>query len=174
MNRGKWVIPIFILLVIFALSWQWIYYHIYPFDRITVTYSVKADGIGLAKIKEYCEYDNKEKIHINDDGKSFKIKGGKYGKYKFGFVLCGDEILAATDDERFNDYGDVELSIVYFETNRWNITNIDIKIDLVDENGEWYVYYDVEYADALENDKLQELKKVKLSEVTETEIFFGI
>ncbi len=165
------------VLVICAFNYKWIYYHFYPFDRITGEYEITVNGKEINAIDEYYEYENDGKIRLENDTENFKIKGGKYGRYEIGFVLSGDIIYKLTNDEKFKGNGNVDLSVAYLNTNWWHISELDIEINIVKDNGEWYVCYDVELEEPLENFNVTTSnvsKKIKLSEIDTAEILIGI
>ena len=166
-----------IILVICAFNYEWIYYRFYPFDRITGEYEVSVNGKETNTVDEYYEYENSGKIRLENDTENFKIKGGKYGRYEIGFVLSGDILYKITNDEKFKECGDIDLSIAYFNTKWWYISELDIEIDIVKDKDEWYVCYDVELEEPLENFQITTssvTKKIKLDEVHNTEILIGI
>ncbi len=165
------------VLVICAFNYKWIYYRFYPFDRITGEYDITVNGKETNTVDEYYEYENGGKIRLENDTENFKIKGGKYGRYEIGFVLNEGTLYKLTNDEMFNGNGNIDLSIAYLNTNWWHISELDIEIDIVKDSGEWYVYYDVELEEPLENFKVTTSnvsKKIKLSEIGTAEILIGI
>ena len=127
--------------------------------------------------KDVERYENNGKIRLENDTENFKIKGGKYGRYEIGFMLSEDVLYKLTNDEKFKRYGDLDLSIAYLNTNWWHISELDIEIDVVKDDGEWYVCYDVELEEPLENFKITTSnlsKKIKMDEIYNTEILIGI
>jgi len=165
------------VLVICAFNYKWLYYHFYPFARITGEYDITVNGKEINAIDEYYEYENDGKIRLDNDTENFKIKGGKYGRYEIGFVLNEDTLYKLTNDEKFKGNGNIDLSIAYFNTNSWHISKLDIEIDILKDNEEWYVCYDVELEEPLENFKVTTSnvsKKIKLSEINTAEILIGI
>ena len=166
-----------LILVICAFNYKWIYYRFYPFDRITGEYDISLNGKQINSIDEYYEYENSGKIRLENDTENFKIKGGKYGRYKIGFVLSEDILYKLTNDKKFKGNGNVDLSIAYLNTNWWHISELDIEINIVKDNDEWYVCYDVELEEPLENFEIatsKVSKKIKLSELDTAEILIGI
>ena len=177
----KWfsilAIIIAVVLVICAFNYKWIYYRFYPFDRITGEYEISVNGKKINDIDEYYEYENGGKIRLENDTENFKIKGGKYGRYEVGFVLSEDTLYKLTNDEQFKENGNVDLSIAYFNTNWWHVSELDIEINIVKDNDEWYVCYDVELEEPLENFEITTSnvsKKIKLSEIGTVEVLIGI
>ncbi|MBO4951269.1 MAG: hypothetical protein J6E38_09725 [Clostridia bacterium] len=171
------LIFIIVLLIICAFNFKWIYYRLYPFDRITGEYEISVNGKEINPVGEYYEYGNSGKIRLENDTESFKIKGGEYGRYEIGFVLSGDTLYQLTNDKQFKDGGNVDLSIIYYNTNWWHISELDIEIDIVKDNDEWYVCYNLELEEPLENFKTTTSnlsKKIKLAEINNTEILIGI
>lgn len=173
------ILGIFLTLVltICAFNYKWIYFRFYPFDRITGEYEISLNGKEINTVDEYYKHENNDKIRLENDTENFKIKGGKYGRYEIGFVINEDTLYKLTDDETFKGNGDIDLSIAYFNTNWWHISELDIEINIVKENDEWYVYYDVELEEPLENFKITTSnisKKIKLSDVNNAEILIGI
>ena len=169
-------ITVFVL-VICAFNYKWIYYHFYPFDRITGEYDISVNGKEINSVDEYYEYENNGKIRLKNDTENFKIKGGKYGRYEIGFVLSEDALYKLTNDEEFKGNENIDLSVAYLNTNWWHISELDIEIDIVKDNDEWYVCYDLELEEPLENFQIATSnlsKKIKLSEVDNTEILIGI
>ena len=165
------------ILVICAFNYKWIYYRFYPFDRITGEYEISVNGNKINSIEEYYEYAKSGKIRLENDTENFKIKGGKYGRYEIGFVLSEDILYKLTNDEIFKGKGNIDLSFSYFNTNWWHISDLDIEIDLVKENGEWYVCYDLKLEEPLESFEITNTnlsKKIKLSEIYTAEILIGI
>ena len=139
-------------LIICAFNYKWIYYRIYPFDRITGEYEISVNGKEIDTVDEYYEYE-------------------------IGFVLSEEVLYKLTNDERFKGNGIVDLSIAYFNTNWWHISELDIDIDIVKNNDEWYVCYDVELEEPLESLQIttsKVSKKIKLDEVDNAEILIGI
>ena len=170
-------IIIAVVLVICAFNYKWIYYRFYPFDRITGEYDISVNGKEINSVDEYYIYDNSNKVRLENNTENFKIKGGKYGKYEIGFVLSEDDLYQLTNDERFKGNGNIDLSVAYLNANWWHISELDIEIDIVKENGEWYVCYNVELEEPFENFEITTSnisKKIKLSEIGTTEILFGI
>lgn len=166
-----------LILVIGAFNYKWIYYRVYPFDRITGEYEISVNGKEVSIIEAYYEYENGGKIRLENDTENFKIKGGKYGRYEIGFILDEDILYKLTDDEKFKGNGNIDVSVVYMNTNWWNISELDIEIDIIKDNGEWYVCYDVELEEPLENFQSATSnvsKKIKLSEIETAEISIGI
>lgn len=166
-----------VILVVCVFNYKWIYYRCYPFDRITGEYEITVNGKEIDMFNEYYEYENNGKIRLENDTENFKIKGGKYGRYEIGFVLNEDVLYKLTNDEKFKEYGSLDLSIAYLNTNWWHISELDIEIDIVKDNGEWYVCYDVELGEPLENFQITTSnvsRKIKLEEVNNTEILIGI
>lgn len=164
-------------LIICAFNYKWIYYRIYPFDRITGEYEISVNGKEIDTVDEYYEYEIGGKIRLENDTENFKIKGGNYGRYEIGFVLSEEVLYKLTNDERFKGNGIVDLSIAYFNTNWWHISELDIDIDIVKNNDEWYVCYDVELEEPLESLQIttsKVSKKIKLDEVDNAEILIGI
>ena len=170
-------IVIAFVLAICAFNYKWIYYHFYPFDRITGEFEISLNGKEINAFDEYYEYENGGKIRLENDTENFKIKGGKYGKYEIGFVINGATLYKLTNDEKFKGNGNIDLSIAYFNTNWWHISELDIEINIVKDNGEWYVGFDVELEEPLENFNVTTSnvsKKIKLSEIDTAEILIGI
>lgn len=164
-------------LVICAFNYKWIYYRFYPFDRITGEYEITINNKKIDSVEEYYEYGNSGKIRLENDTENFKIKGGKYGRYEIGFVLSEDALYKLTNDEKFKENGNIDLSIAYLNTNWWHISELDIEINILKDNGEWYVCYDVELEEPLENFQTTTSnvsKKIKLSEIDTAEILIGI
>ena len=92
-------------------------------------------------------------------------------------MLSEDILYKLTNDEKFKGNGNVDLSIVYLNTNWWNISELDIEINIVKDNDGWYVCYDVELEEPLENFEIatsKVSKKIKLSELDSAEILIGI
>ncbi len=165
------------VLLICALNYKWIYYYCYPFDRITGEYEISVNDIDIDAIDEYYQYENDGKVRLSNDTENFKIKGGNYGRYEIGFMLSGDVLYETTNDEKFKECEDIDLSIAYFNTNWWHISELDIEINIVKDNNEWYVCYNVELEEPLENFQITTSgvsKKIKLDEVRNTEILIGI
>jgi len=170
-----WVIMA-VVLVICAFNYQWIYYRFYPFDRITGEYEISINDKEIGAVDEYYEYENSGKIRLENNTENFKIKGGSYGTYTIGFVLNGDILYQLTNDEKFIEYGDVDLSIDYFNTNWWHISTIDIEFDVIKENGEWYVLCDVKLKEPTEDFKIvtsNKSRKIKLDEIKNSVLFIG-
>lgn len=170
------IVLVFVL-VICAFNYKWIYYRFYPFDRITGEYEISVNGKEIYAVDEYYEYENSGKIRLENDTENFKVKGGKYGRYEIGFVLSEDTLYKLTNDDKFKGNGNIDLSIVYLNTNWWHISELDIEINIVKDNGEWYVCYDVELEEPLENFNVitsNVSKKIKLSEIDTAEILIGI
>jgi len=177
MKKVFLIVSIIFVLVICAFNYKWIYYRFYPFDRITGEYDISVNGKEINAIDEYYEYENGGKIRLENDTENFKIKGGKYGRYEIGFVLSEDELYKLTNDERFKGNGNIDLSVSYLNTNWWHISELDIEIDIVKDNDEWYVCYNLELEEPLENfeNKTSNVsKKIKLSEIGDAEIMIGI
>ena len=136
-----------IVLVICAFNYQWIYYRFYPFDRITGEYEIFINDKEIDAVDEYYEYENGGKIRLENDTENFKGNGN------------------------------IDLSITYLNTNWWHISELDIEINIVKDHDEWYVCYDVELEEPLENFKITTSnvsKKIKLSEIGNAEILIGI
>ena len=170
-------IAITFVLVVCAFNYKWIYYRCYPFDRITGEYEISVNNKDIDALDEYYEYENNGKIRLENDTENFKIKGGKYGRYEIGFVLSDDVLYKMTNDEKFKECGDIDLSIVYLNTNWWHISELDIEINIVKDNNEWYVCYDVELEEPMETFNVTTSnvsKKIKLSEIDTAEILIGI
>ena len=166
-----------LILVICAFNYKWIYYRFYPFDRITGEFEISLNGKEINAVDEYYEYENGGKIRLENDTENFKIKGGKYGKYEIGFVINEPTLYKLTNDEKFKGNGNIDLSIAYLNTNWWHISELDIEINIVKDNDEWYVYYDVELEEPMENFNVTTSnvsKKIKLSEIDTAEILIGI
>ena len=74
----------------------------------------------------------------------------------------------------------LNLSVNYLKTNRWMVCDFDIDIDLIEENGEWYVCYDIEYYAYLDeftsrdDVKFEYSKKVKLIDIEKENFPFGV
>ena len=69
------------------------------------------------------------------------------------------------------------MVISYLNTNWWHISELDREINIVKDNDEWYVYYDVELEEPMENFNVTTSnvsKKIKLSEIDTAEILIGI
>ena len=170
-------IVIAFVLAICAFNYKWIYYHFYPFDRITGEFEISLNGKEINAVDEYYKYENGGKIRLENDTENFKIKGGKYGRYEIGFVLNEDTLYKLTKDEKFRGKGNIDLSIVYFNTNWWHISELDIEINIVEDNDEWFVCYDVALEEPMENFNVTTSnvsKKIKLSEIDTAEILIGI
>ena len=170
-------IVIAFVLAICAFNYKWIYYRFYPFDRITGEFEISLNGKEINAVDEYYEYENGGKIRLENDTENFKIKGGKYGRYEIGLVLNEDTLYKLTNDEKFRGNGNIDLSIVYFNTNWWHISELDIEINIVEDNDEWFVCYDVALEEPMENFNVTTSnvsKKIKLSEIDTAEILIGI
>ena len=171
-----------ICIFIFSNPWvYYVYYRVYPFDRITGEYEITVNGKEMnAVVDEYCEIIGEGKVRLTSYSNKFKIKGNTYDMYKIGFIVSGDDLYKATNDSRLLDYDDVDLAVHYLKTNKWMITDIDIDMDLVEENGEWYVLFDIEYDQASEGDMWYQgppskrSQKVKLEDLEKEKIVFGI
>lgn len=165
------------VLAICAFNYKWIYYRFYPFDRITGEYEITVNGREVNTIEEYYEYENGGKIRLENDTENFKVKGGKYGRYEIGFVLSEDTLYKLTNDDKFKGNGNIDLSIAYLNTNWWHISELDIEIDIVKDSDEWYVFYELELEEPLENFQITTSnvsKRIKLSEIDTAEILIGI
>ncbi len=165
-----------LVLVICAFNYKEIYYCFYPFDRITGKYEITVNGKEIDTVDEYYEYETGEKIRLENDTENFKIKGG-YGLHTIGFVLNADMLYQLTNDEKFMEYGNVDLSIAYFNTNGWHISTLDIEFDIVKENEEWYVFCDVELKEPTEDYKIttsNKSRKIKLDEIKNSVLFIGL
>ena len=177
MKKVFLILSIIFVLVICAFNYKWIYYRFYPFDRITGEYEISVNGKEIETVDEYYEYEIGGKIRLENDTENFAIKGGKYGRYEIGFVLSEDVLYKLTNDEKFKENGSIDLSIVYFNTNWWHISELDIEINIVKESDDWYVCYDVKLEKPLENPEITTSnisKKIKLSEIGNAEILIGI
>jgi len=133
-----------LIMIIVSFNYKWLYYHLYPFDRITGTYSITVNGEKIYPIEEYYVTETGGKIRLENDTKSFKTKGG-YGMQGIGFIVDNDILYKITNDDRFKECDDVDLNISYFNTNEWHLIEFDIKIDIVDEADKWYACYDVNW-----------------------------
>lgn len=165
------------VIVLCTFNYKWIYYRFYPFDRITGKYEITVNNKEVYPVEEYYEYENDGRIRLTNDTENFRIKGGSYGKYDIGFVLSDEVLYNLTNDEKFKDCGDIDLSIAYLNTNWWHISEIDIDIDIVKENGEWYVCYDLELEEPTENFQIKTSKvskKIKMSEIDSVGIMIGM
>ena len=179
MKKALLILAVILILVIVicAFNKDWIYYRFYPFDRITGEYEISLNGKEINTVEEYYEFESGGKIRLESDTENFKIKGGEYGPYKIGFMVSKETLYDMTRDESLKKYGDLDLSIVYYNTNWWHITSLDIEIDIIQENDEWYVCYELEVENPLENfqrHKTTENKKIKLNDLNNTEIMVGI
>ncbi len=165
-----------LILVICAFNYKWIYYRFYPFDRITGEYEITVNGKEIDIVDEYYEYEIGERIRLENDTENFKIKAGAYGNYTIGFVLNDDMLYQLTNDEKFRECGDVDLSINYFNTNWWYISSLDIEFDVIEENGEWYVNCDVQLKEPTEDFKIitsNKSRKIKLDEINNSVLSIG-
>ena len=133
MKKVILILAIIVFLIICAFNYQWIYYRFYPFDRITGEYEISVNDQNINTAEEYYEYEFGEKIRLKNDTENFKIKGGVYGNCKIGFVLNDETLYQLTGDEKFREYGDIDLSINYFNKNLLNISEIDIEINIIEE-----------------------------------------
>ncbi|MBE7036109.1 MAG: hypothetical protein II997_02855 [Clostridia bacterium] len=164
------------ILAICAFNYKWICYRFYPFDRITGEYEISVNGKEIDAVDEYYEYEIGERIRLENNTENFKIKGGAYGNYTIGFVLKDDTLYQLTRDEKFIGYGDVDLSIDYFNTNWWHISSLDMEFDIVEENGEWYVCCDVQLKEPTEDFKIitsNTSRKIKLDEIKKSVLSIG-
>ena len=180
-NKMKKIFLILAIVIAFVLAictfnYKWIYYRFYPFDRITGEFEITVNGKKINAFDEYYEYENGGKIRLENDTENFKIKGGAYGVYRIGFVLNGDMLYQLTNDDKFIKYGDVDLSIDYFNTNWWHISTFNIEFDVIEENSEWYVNCDVQLKEPTEDFKIitsNESSKIKLDEIKNSVLFIG-
>ena len=174
MKKVFLIISLIFILFICAFNYKQIYYRIYPFDRITGEFEITLNGKRINMIDEYYVYENSGKIRLENDTETFKIKGGKYGIYKIGFIIDNDILYDQTNDLFFKDSGDIDLKVCYYNTNWWNISNINIKIDLINDNGTWYAYYDISLKEKQKTATENIRKKVVLSEIDDNEIIIGV
>lgn len=65
--------------------------------------------------------------------------------------------------QKFKENGNIDLSIAYLNTNWWHISELDIEINIVKDNGECYVFYDLELEEPLENFQIVNSKESKKS-----------
>ncbi len=168
------VVVLAALLLICACNYKWIYYRIYPFDRITGEYEISVNGHEIDAVEKYYMYDESDRISLKNSAEEFHIKGGKYGRYSLGFVLDSDVLFKLTNDDKFKESDNIDLSVVYFNSNWWHISELDIEIDIVKENDEWYVYYDIDLEEPIGNTKITTTEKIKLDEIGIVEIIVGI
>ena len=173
-KKVVWLITVVIIAsIVVAFNYEWFYYRLYPFDRITGTYSITVNGESIYSSEQYFEHIPDEKIRLENDTKSFRIKDGPYGMCTIGFVVDADTLYKATGDENVKEYGDVDLSVNFFNTNWWHITVLDIKIDIFEEEDKWYAYYDIKWICPTENfEKIEHSfsKKAELGESTGIQI----
>lgn len=166
------------LFVVIAFNYKPIYYRLYPLDRITGTYSIKLNHGRITCSEPYYEYGgNDNKIKLENAAENFKIRAGKYGSYKIGFVIHSNDLYRITNDPYFLGKDDIDLSVVYFNTNWWHITNIDIEIDIREENDEWYAFYVIAFTEPTEEGNIVSntvSQNVKLDALEDTKIIFGI
>lgn len=178
--KKRFLIPAIIValtLVVCSINYNWLYYRVYPFDRITGEYEITVNGKSPRLAEEYYEYADDGKIRLQNDTEDFSIKGGEYGRYTIGFVIDDKELFELTGDERFKETKDLELSVVYHNLNWWHISELDIEIDVACENGEWYVYYNIDLEEPGEDfrgRKSNTRKKISIDEIENTEISIGM
>lgn len=120
-----------------------IYYRVYPFNRFTITYAVNYNGEEVRCAERYFSFEDDEHITVRNTGKrSFKIRGGNYGRYTIGLVVDPKTLYGVTDcDETFLSLDDFNFRFDYFNTNWWHITDIEIYIEFVKIDGEWHAEY---------------------------------
>lgn len=161
-------------------NYGYFYTHFYSGTRIKGTYSISVNGKNARPLYKYIEYENSGKTRLLNDDNTFEIDGGKYGVYSLGLVLDNsDTFYSLTNDEYFLSLPDKsELIIAYSNTNWWNIINADIDIDIINENGEWYLNYSAKYEFFDENKHYKKTfcensNKFKYTDIDNEKIFLG-
>jgi len=165
------------ILFIFVWNCNWLYYRLYPFDRITGTVSITVDGNRIASSEQYYEYENGGKIRLSNDTEKFAIEGRKYGGYEIGFIMSNDELYKATKDKFFLETDDVDLSFLYINTNWWHITQMDVNFEFLKERDVWYVVYDVEYSEPTEDGEIftnSVSRKIRVDQLNKSKVSVGV
>ncbi len=163
-----------VAITLIAFNYKHIYYRLFPTDRITGTYSFTIEGNEPEFVlDEYYEFEDSGKVRLESEGFCFKIAGGEYGRYKIGFMANGDDLYSATADKSFQKK-DYDFSISYMNANWWNVTEIELDINLIKED-KWYAVYQIDYTNILEDgtkssDSIN--KKIALDE--KQEVMFGL
>ena len=143
MNKGKKIgisLAAFVLVCLMIYAIKPVYYRVYPFSRLTVTYAISYNGEEVNCKETYYSFEDSDHTPALNIGKhSFKIRSSNYGMYDIGFIVDSKLLYGLTDyDETFLALDDFDFRFNYFNTNWWHITDIDIYIEFVKIDGEWY------------------------------------
>lgn len=126
-----------VLSAIMIVGGKWVYYRIYPWDRITVKIHATVDDKAVSKeqisvfdmdelfTQDDVEYKkgNELKIKTCDDFYKFSVKGDCYGNYHFLFVV---------DSYHFR--------LDAYQWNWWDVQDIDLYIDIKSDDNTYTFY----------------------------------
>lgn len=166
------VLSVLILVIIALVCREWLYYRIYPFDRFTCMYSVELDGNKVKPKDIYYKYEGNYQKNFDVNSDTFKIKGGSYGAYGIYFVFDNEALYNITGDIYFKECDDVEFLVKYMNSNSWHITDMDIKMDFVNENDSWFIMCIIDVDES--GDRYSVSEKISIDEMGEKYVFFGI
>ncbi|PWM43840.1 MAG: hypothetical protein DBX47_06470 [Clostridiales bacterium] len=146
------IICVVIITTIIVVNIPYFRVRLYTADRITGTFSMNIEGVDYKPLKESFEFDGACIKKTNDNNGYFSLKGGKYGAYNIGFYIENNILAGITKDESFNSLTDSTLLLfTYINSNWWNITEINLNADLVQENNQWILKIKVDYREQQED-----------------------
>ncbi|PKM63391.1 MAG: hypothetical protein CVU97_00180 [Firmicutes bacterium HGW-Firmicutes-21] len=133
-------------------------------DCITGSFNMTVNGMEYIPTEITFGYDNNETSRLTTSGKKFSIKGGRYGLYNIVFYLENDTFADIANDNLFKDYpSNTPLRLEHYNSNNWNITNIDIKAKLEFEDEEWILDVNISYRYLTDDYKTYSTKEIKFS-----------
>ena len=122
--------------VVIYQNYNWFYTRLYFGNRVEGTYEVTVEGkkVEVDSVSYTLDgFDAKYKY----DKETFSTKEGYYGLHKIGFNIANKKLYALTGDKSFINANETTIVIDYFNTNWWHIIKLDVKINMIKENGEW-------------------------------------
>lgn len=150
---------------------------LYLGDRITGTFkmTVNSDKESGLVSGESVEHENDGKARLDFNGSDFYISGGEYGSYHMIFNVNNDMLAALTGDVFFKLLPEhTPITVTYINSNRYNITSIDITADLTEENGEWILTLKAEYEVYDGKNPVHKTAEQKIKYGQSAELFFGL
>ena len=139
------------VIIFYVLNILHIRNRLYLEDRITGSFSMTVNGKEYVPDIVTVKHNVYGTQRITIDGKKFSIKGGKYGLYDICYVIENKKLAELANDEVFKSYSDTTtLWFSYINSNWWNITNININVDITKEIGGWVVSTKTKYTEQKE------------------------
>ena len=162
-KRNIIVFAVSILIALFFVFMPYIKTRMYFKNRITGHINILINGVEteLSMIKYITPDSSDENTLVINNG-IFELKGGEYGQYEFIITISNDVFYSKSEKATsINTASDTVIKFNYINSNWWNITDMFLKIEMNENDGDRILTLSATYAEASETYKESTMKTVE-------------